>query len=280
MNGDQELAPIVEAWLKQTADSPYAPRVGVGRVMTRVRQTGRRGRLASFLRIGHVSVTPLGVEVPQHRTGPTPARADDPIPVTRRTATMFTLARSITTAAIVFTLGGAMLIGRPLEYLGFGVPEASSEAATQPTWVTGKIALAASCSQPTRETVDGVVHERGYRCAPQKWALDDPRVSGDVTLLWDADVHDVGAFSVSVSADTWVIHGEGGDWTCHSRQVGQGYGLWAGSDLVHLACAGEGGHEGLLAALEIDWSASGGPTVQGLIHAGELLEHPEPAADD
>ena len=279
MNGDEELVPIVEAWLKQTSASPYGPRVGVGRVMSRVRRTSQRRGLTSILR---TAGSPLVIDDPQHRTGPASARAAGHIPNTRRTTRMFTLARALTSAALVFTLGSALIIGRPFEYLGLGAPEATSDvAATQPTWVTGRLHLASNCYDPVRETTEAVVHERGYRCAPQTWTVDDPRLSGQVTSLWDADVYAVGVDGVSVVAGTYVVRNDVGSWTCHHAGVMTGTGRYAVPDLGEtLTCTGSGGHEGLTAVLELDWSDFRAVTIQGLIFSGEMVPFPEPGADD
>jgi hypothetical protein len=282
MSTRKPMDPIVEAWLKGTSSTPYGTRTGLGRVMARIRRTHQRGRwwpLPSF---------PRGPE--QHSTdrtaeshlGPATA-ADGHIPtVTGRTRTMFSPAKAIAAGAVVFALGGVMLINQPFDQRS-SAPGASIDAQAEgPVFLTGTLQLAPTCASSPRDDVPIAALAVGaYRCGPQAWRTDDPRLTGEATSLWNADVYRGvdGGPVVTVRAGTYEVRNDAGGWLCHHAGVVRGTGIFAFPDLGEtVTCLGDGGHEGLSAVLELDWSVSP-VTIQGLIFPGEMPPFPEPSAD-
>jgi hypothetical protein len=147
--------------------------------------------------------------------------------------------------------------------------------------VTGEIWFAPSCKTPLPEAEGEVFREYGYRCDPQRWTSDDPRLGGEATVAWNADVHTVDGRSYSVTASAWDIRGDAGGWACsHTNGLDEGRGLFTtsiqGSD--RLTCSGSGANEGLGAILVADWS--GNPkTFEGLIFPGGIPPAPDPTAE-
>jgi hypothetical protein len=178
----------------------------------------------------------------------------------------------------VFALGSAFLIAQP-----FGqqtsVPGAEAEAIA-PTWVTGNVRYADSCSGPDSEMDGDVRHDWNYECSPQTWTASDPRFSGEVAARWNEDVYrtDNGLNAVNTTVD--FFRNDEGEWTCSSSNLYKGSGLFP----THLTgktatCVGHGGYEGLSALLITDEADSSHP-FSGLIFSGEFPPLPEaPAAE-
>lgn len=158
-----------------------------------------------------------------------------------------------------------------------GVAVAQDEAVPTASWVTGTVTYAPSCATPSGETVDGVRQDRGYRCDPQTWRSDDPRLEGAATVAWNANVHELDGARISVTTMAWDVRGETGGWSC-SYPVGleRGSGLFTstieGTDRI--LCEGNGANDGLSAVLIADWAASP-KSFEGLIFAGGVPPAPE-----
>lgn len=155
---------------------------------------------------------------------------------------------------------------------------AQDEAAEPATaaWVSGQVQYAPSCASPTVETVGDVRQERGYGCAPQTWSSDDPRLGGQASLSWNADVYQTSSGLRSITSATWDIEGETGGWSCaNPRGLAEGSGLYA-TDVQgteRIVCAGDGDNEGLTAILTANWNAAP-RSFEGLIIEGELAPAP------
>ena len=191
---------------------------------------------------------------------------------------MLSPAKAIIAGAVVFALGSAFLIAQP-----FGqqtsVPGAEAEAIA-PTWVTGNVRYADSCTGPDSEVEYKVRHDWNYECSPQTWIASDPRLSGAVASRWNEDVYrtDHGLKAVNTTVD-FLTNDEGG-WTCSSSNLYDGYGLFPTQLTGKTAtCVGQGGYEGLSAILIEDEADSSHP-FSGLIFSGGFPPVPEPPAAD
>mgnify|MGYP001813099275 CR=1 FL=1 len=157
------------------------------------------------------------------------------------------------------------------------VAVAQDDAAPAASWVTGTVTYAPSCSTPSGELVGEVRQDRGYRCNPQRWSSDDPRLEGETTVVWNADVYTLDEGSISVTTMAWDIRGETGGWSCN-YPVGleRGSGLYTtniqGTDRI--LCTGSGANDGLTAVLIADWGAAP-KSFEGLVFAGEVPPMPE-----
>ena len=209
---------FLDEWLHDTDVAPPDPQVAARRVASRSRahQAGRTTVVAPG----------IPTRTPRHPRPPTPrAYQPSPIPATNghtptvigRTQTMFSPAKAITAAALVFGIGGAMLVAQPFDQQGGSVPGAATDTApVAPVWVTGTESLGPACEDPTSSTDDGVVaRTRGWHCDQQTWETSDPRLTGDVTARWNADVYrrDDGEYT-TLAAGTYDLRNDGGGWHC------------------------------------------------------------------
>ena len=274
---DEKYTPEIGTWLKGREVESPDPQEAARRVASRlphIRQRSRWWPFPVFHRRTEIATTTDTIE---NQHSPIPASNGHTPTVIGRTQTMFSPVNAITAGALVFAIGGVMLIAQPFEQQG-SVPGAETEVIA-PTWVTGNIAFASSCTGPDSEQDGAVRHDWHYVCSPQTWTASDPRFSGEVAALWNDDVYqtDNGFNAVNVSA-RYLRNDEGG-WTCTSSNLFEGYGLFPTSLTGETAtCVGQGGYEGLSAILVLDDSP--GYPFSGLIFPGDFPPLPEPPAEE
>jgi hypothetical protein len=185
------------------------------------------------------------------------------------------LSPAITAGAIAIALGSAFLVSQPLGQQG-SLPATESEPVA-PTWITGNVRLAPTCSGPDSEQDGAVRHDWNYECAPQTWTSDDARFTGAVSARWNADVYKTNGGFIAVNAGAAYLRNDDGGWACVSTALSKGFGLF--SEAVTgdtMMCVGEGGYEGL-SALLVALPEATHPFV-GLIFAGDFPPVPEPPA--
>jgi hypothetical protein len=276
--------PVLGTWLKDTTTTPPDPQQTARKVAERIPETPqvrRRWWLPSLRR----TPTPLHSynQTTDHQPTSIPATNGHTPTVTGRTQSMFSPAKAITAGALVFAIGGVLLIAQPFDQQGGGVPGAATDAEAVPaTWVTGDITFAPSCSGPTREVDAGVRRERDYLCEPQRWTSSDPRLTGEAAAHWNADVYepdgDAPGSSISVTTVAYYLRNEAGGWACHSNALAHGYGSNAAYETGETAmCVGDGEYDGLSAILVVDFATSPA-TFVGLIFPGDAPPLPEPPA--
>jgi hypothetical protein len=247
MNSEEQTTSIVEAWLKGTSDTPYGTEMGVGRVKSRARRTRQRGRwwpLPSFTR----STSPApSIPSTQFQSTPIPATNGHTPTVTGRTQSMFSPAKAITAAALVFAIGGVMLIAQPFDQQGGGVPGAATEEAREaPTEFSGRLAHGLPIEEPLDETVDGVIVGQSVVFGPLALTMSDPRLDGEATITTESRVFG-GEDGVTVFNKAFRIENDAGAWQevpgfvmepspgWTSTFIGEGdyAGLFAIADVLH-----------------------------------------------
>ena len=186
---------------------------------------------------------------------------------------MFSPVKAITAGALVFALGGVLLIAQPFDRQAI-VPAASVDV--EPTWVTGTAELTEDCIKSPTTTDNGVVHER-FDCPGQTWTADDPRLTGEVRKMWRLDGYRTEAGYRSVLANRHIVDTEDGTWECESVQVARGTGLMAGIfQQETITCVGDGSYEGLTAVVQMDWGEVGHP-FEAVILSGRVQPPPDPS---
>jgi hypothetical protein len=279
---------FIHGWLVETEGGPPDTVEGTQQVMSQIEETPQAGRWLPFP-LFHRKAK---VKTPTTKYQPTPISAlNGHTPtVLGRTQSMFSPVKAITAGALVFAIGGAFLIAQPFGQQESTVPAAETEAVPA-TWVTGTIALGASCSGPTASTPSASTSEADvqperehHRCSTQTWTTSDPRLTGTSTSTWDADVYVLDEAIISVVAGTYELQNESGGWLCHYRDdLANGMGRYAvlATDQT-VTCVGDDAYDGLTAILSLDWSNSPPSDVPlaGLIFPGEAPPLPElPAAE-
>jgi hypothetical protein len=179
---------------------------------------------------------------------------------------MFSPTKALIAGALVFGIGGVMLVGQPFEQRS-SVPGAVTEAPA-PTWVTGTVQPAPSCLNPD-PVVDGdVSRSRDVECSPQTWTSSDPRLTGEVVRRWNFDTYQTDEGSISVWRDAAYLRNDGGGWSCSANSLGKDDVDVA--DPITFTCIGDGGYAGLSASLVLVDAGGNAEDFVGLIFSGDF----------
>ena len=121
---------------------------------------------------------------------------------------MFSPVKAITAGALVFALGGVLLIAQPFGQQGSvpgGAPGAVTESPSPspevPVSVSGKVTEETNRSFPTPRSEGGIwyVDDAWWTIT---WEASDPRLSGEGT--WSANWHEVENGTGTIGANTFV----------------------------------------------------------------------------
>jgi hypothetical protein len=189
---------------------------------------------------------------------------------------MFSPVKAIAAGAIVFALGGVLLIAQPFDQQGGSVPGAATDAEREaPVEFTARTVWDRQVSQPVQElTEDGVRTEVGGAWQFRFTETSDPRIDGTMTDNETQVFYPSG--DIDPDGELWVLAGanrienDGGAW----QQVPRFNHIlpWKpepdGGDGVYV---GEGGYEGYIALVE-----SEGGVLRGVIIEADLPTVPEP----
>ena len=167
---------------------------------------------------------------------------------------MLTPAKAITAGALVFALGGVLLIAQPFDQQE-GVPSAATDAVPiEPVEFTARFTPSSLVRTATYETVDGRIEGRGAAWAPIISEMSDPRLDGAMTYSEDGDQY-LAPGSYTLGTVTYRIETDDGAWQGSTPffKVGGEYGTGV------VVLVGEEAYEGLYAWMDIsDWSAISG----------------------
>lgn len=191
---------------------------------------------------------------------------------------MFGIAKAVTASALILALGGALFVIQPSGRQEGGPPGAEAEP-VEPTWFTGNIARAPSCTGSDPVQDGAVVHDWYAECKPQNWIATDPRFTGKVTARWNEDNYELESGVVTVSSGAYFLQNDGGGWACSTTSLVEGSGK--DSEMLTgdtIRCVGEGGYAGQ-SALLINLDEPASPFV-GLIFSGDFPPVPEPPAEE
>jgi hypothetical protein len=163
-----------------------------------------------------------------------------------------------------------------------GVAAQDEEAAAEPSTpakVAGTIEGGGDVVQePTETVVDGLLEVRDFVLVGDALEMDDPRMTGSISVTFNADVHKVSDFEeVVLQTVDMRIDNDDGSWTGQGTQLvhdGAEIAEEEAIDLGTLPMTGAGAYEGLSAYLFWDFSEDP-PTVEGVIYEGELPPFPE-----
>jgi len=192
---------------------------------------------------------------------------------------MLSPAKAITAGALVFALGGVVLMAQSFDQQGDSVPGAATDAEpvapvefTSKAWFSGQVGRG-----ETNEVAPG--HDR---LTGEAWKFrfsetSDPRVDGTIINATTIDTHSGG--DVEVSMDAYRIENEGGAWQevpmFFIRFRGQPLGRIITGAVTPHVFIGEDEYEGLVVVAEETWTGSGFE-LHGFIIEGGLPVAPEP----
>jgi hypothetical protein len=178
------------------------------------------------------------------------------------------------TMALLLAVAGAVIAGASPQ------PSVVPAATAAPTWVTGHVAPAPSCTFAKVVVVDGVVRDWGTECAPQRWTASDPRLTGTVSRRWNRDGYQTDAGMYAFGTGAADLQNDGGSWACSTIGL-ENWGdeaLTEGSADVSFTCVGDGGYAGLSAMLVLTDVGGNAEDFVGLLVAGDFPPVPGPPA--
>ena len=287
---DDRLGKAVGEFYRETDATPPDSRESARQVATRLQRTPqlRRRRWLPSWRRGPTSQVDTSRPT-EYEPSPIPAPSGHTPTVIGRTQTMFSPAKSLIVGAIVFALGGAVLIVQPFDQQGGSVPGAETEAIA-PTWVTGTVAPAPSCSGDDIVWDGDVGRRRNVECSPQKWFASDPRLTGEVVRRWNDDIYKTDEGDIWVSMSAAYLRNDDGGWACSSSGLSKGIGTTADGTTVDAEsvnggtatfdCIGDGGYAGLSATLVLRDAGGFTEDIVGLIFSGDYPPPPEAPATE
>lgn len=195
---------------------------------------------------------------------------------------MFSPAKAITVGALVFALGGVLLIAQPFDREGPSGPGAATDDPSMaPSFFTGTIGDFTMNAAPVSERrEDGVVEFTGesYTLA---WDANDPRIAGTATIFMNETDYREGATTLAPTGDVGTVRtgvlrivNDGGSWEGpYTQLVLENQGIE--SDSVTGWVTGSDGYEGLSAYVASAFGGPEGGTFRGHITA----EGPPPAPE-
>jgi hypothetical protein len=172
---------------------------------------------------------------------------------------MFSPAKAITAAALVFGIGSVLLIAQPFDPQGGTTPGAATDVVPQPpAEFSGQVV----CGPPIgvggngSETKVDIVEEglvlTRYRGGTWRQTIEvsDPRLEGDIYQRWESDGYAVpdGETGPTVAAMRWRIENDEGAWQGGQSELV----LSDGTQLQSLTTlTGEAAYEGLTALMSV-----------------------------
>ena len=282
MNDDRLRSLLEEGFM--AADTPPKDVEGsTRRVMERKAHVRQRSRWWPFPMFHRTVQTRTGTDTTEYQPTPIPATNGHTPTVIGRTQSMFSPVKAITAGVIVFALGGVMLIAQPFEQQR-SVPGAATEAVA-PTWVTGTVAPAPSCSGDDIVWDGDVGRRRNAECSPQRWTSSDPRLTGEVVRRWNDDIYKTDEGDIWVSMSAAYLRNDDGGWACSTSGLSKGIGSTADGTTVDAEsvdggtatfdCVGDGGYAGLSATLVLRDAGGFSEDIVGLIFSGDFPPLPE-----
>jgi hypothetical protein len=175
------------------------------------------------------------------------------------------------------TLTSLVLLATSVATAGAQSPAPSGADPLAPTWVTGNVQPAPSCSDGDVEFDGDVRRSRNVECSPQAWTSSDPRLTGEVSRRWNEDTYQTDEGSIGVDMDAAYLRNDGGGWACSSSYLIEVPSVtYTGT--ATFTCMGDGGYAGLSAILALVDVGGNAEEFVGLIFSGDLPPLPEPPA--
>jgi hypothetical protein len=268
---DEKYTPEVGTWLKGREVAPRDSRDAARRTATRlphIRQRSRWRPLPVFYRRNKTAST---IDTREHQLTAIPATNGHIPTVIGRTQTMFSPAKAITAAALVFGLGGVLLIAQPFGQQADVAPGAESADFVEPVEFTAVLTPGPWVSYPTCEVIGGMSQCQGEAWTPDITEVSDSRLDGEMTLSANQNKWPGQPMLVM---ETYRITNEDGAWQGSFPSVYESFSTPSGAQSVVLV--GEGAYEGLYAWMDVtDWSA-----IKGVVFSYPLPEAPAPPSAD
>jgi hypothetical protein len=253
-------------WLDETVGQTPDPVEGTHQVMSQIEETSQVGRWSPFpvFRRKAKARTPATNDMTKYQPSPIQATNGRSPTVIGRTQSMFSPVKAITAGALVFAIGGVMLIAQPFDQQG-SIPGAEQGAdPAAPVEVTARH-VGVGCEGYDSSEVDGrVVRVYGYTCTvDNEWS--DPRLQG--TETYHDNYVDHADSGLTIGHYVHNIVTDDGAWRMRPQFRIESPGLknFSGAWVLD----GEGAYEGLSVVL-----AKEGNDLEGFIIESDLVPPP------
>jgi hypothetical protein len=185
---DELEAPFLDEWLQDTEVTPPDPHQGARRVASRLPHAKQVGRWLPFVVFQRKAQTPMATDTAEYQPSPIPATNGHSPTVLGRTKFMFSPVKAITAGAIVFAIGGALLIAQPFDQQGEGVPGAETDVeAMRPALVTGTMVHQYPSGTDETTVPEGLTRRTHSTGGTGRVEASDSRLTGDVTFDYTLD---------------------------------------------------------------------------------------------
>jgi hypothetical protein len=268
---DEQMQPLLEVWLRDREVPRPQVQTGVVRVMGNVPQTRQQGRWLPFPSFKPKAQTPTATNTAEYQPAPIPATNGRTPTVTGRTQSMFSPVKAITAGALVFAIGGVLLIAQPFDPQGGSVPGAATDGAREaPVEFSGRLMHGLPIEELSSETVDGDVEVQREVFRPHVLRMSDPRLNGEAILATESRVFG-GEDGITVFSKAFRIENDAGTWQEVPGFVMQSSPGWTSTFI------GEGDYAGLFAIADVLHDADGWD-LHGFIIDGDVPTDPAPAS--
>jgi len=303
---DEQYTPSLGTWLKDTDVTPPDPQARARQIMTGLPEREKRRTWWPFHRQTTSGARPTTDQTTQFQAPPVPASNGHTPTVTGRTQSMFSPAKAIAAGALIFAIGGVLLIAQPFDQQAGSVPGAATDAEfAAPVEVTGRFAPTFRSFETLSEGGDGTVLPGAWEfwSYPGTVTASDSRLSGSYIRVnndqWivnnglesseallaacstDPECDVTEGISVGFQQSATSIENDEGTWRMRPQ-----FGADMFTDLIFdeegepfiEVYDGEDAYEGLVAVLELTDRGGPVPFVGFILDARVLPEPPENAS--
>jgi hypothetical protein len=272
---NKQLGPVVRAWLKRTDVGPEDVRRSTHHISVRVPETRQRSRRWPLPNIRRATKPSSSDQSNDYQPTPIPATNGHPATVTGRTQSMFSPAKAITAGALIFALGGVLLIAQPFDQQG-GVPGAATDdESMKPALVSGFLVWPENSvdiedlESFEETTQDGIRREHWVEVDAASIEMSDSRLTGIITLDMFSDrFEDVGSLDTDVGWGTVRIENAAGVW--EGTTVDTGDLAAGGRGIAYYELVGSGAYQGLSAIVFETETPEEESAWSGIIFPGDL----------
>jgi hypothetical protein len=210
---DEQMQSLLEEEFRTLDTTPKDVESSTRRVMERKAGVRQRSRWWPFPVFYRRHDTPTATDTTDDQPLPIPASNGHTPTVIGRTSSMLSPVKAITAGALVFAVGGVLLIAQPFDQQRGSVPGAEvTDEAMAPAFVTGRYIWSGTQTAPPERSTseDGMQHIRGDSWAGITVESSDPRLTGEASFVLDRDIY---PGRVGAGRGTVLIENENGSWT-------------------------------------------------------------------
>ena len=283
---DQRLQAFLEDGFKAMDTTPEDVERSTRHVMERTAHVRQRSRWLPFPVRHRRPQSPTTIDTTAFQPSPIPATDGQTPTVIGRTQPMFSPSKALIAGALVFGIGGVLLIAQPFDQHG-SAPGAEVQPPPAPTAFSATYS-GSGRSNPgsTTENDDGTIVSAGQGWMWNSRESSDPRFAGPLVLtVTDIRYPDlgggigVGAYRIETDEGAWQqVPTASAGWDKDAARWSSGQ-LPPAGNIQFFTFIGEGDYEGLTAVVQETWRPGGSDArvqFDGYVFEGDLPDAPEP----